>query len=129
MRPDLEDLAERVSRLERMLAARGGGDDQLDDEDELDSSEDFEDLEDEDDDRYRPTGRRLDEPGQGPGSGHPRDVRRAFRQYNEAISRGIYGADIARLSAGAKDRKFKAADPIDKARLGVTRFARSQSSW
>jgi hypothetical protein len=59
----------------------------------------------------------------GLGSGHPRDAMMAYLHYNASISRGqIYGADIARLSEGA--RFDHDDDPVSRGLAAVSRFSR-----
>jgi hypothetical protein len=49
--------------------------------------------------------------GHGLGGAHPRDPMKAHLHYRESISRGIYGEDVWRFSAGAK---LEGESPIDR---------------
>jgi hypothetical protein len=59
--------------------------------------------------------------GTGPGSGHVRDAAKAHFHYNQSISRGIFGADIARFSEGST---FGGDDPVSRSLSAVSRFCR-----
>jgi hypothetical protein len=72
-----------------------------------------------DDSDYR---RSYGQPGGRLGDGHVKDARRAYRKYNEAITRGVYGEDVWRFAMG---EKIKGSDPLDLGMRAVSRFSRA----
>jgi hypothetical protein len=120
LRGMVEDLLERVERLEG-----GRGRDDFDDEDDFDEDhfgEDEDSLEEPSRFDEPSDSRTAGRPGGRLGSGHVRDANVAFRRYSRATAGGgIFGEDIARFAAG---ENINASSPIDRGRVAVSRFSR-----